>query len=182
MLVRGVVVLVAVLLAAVVVFGTGIPRRQHAVPSAAGHATSPAPATSSEPGPLTGTWACVSRVVDGEPAPADEASQLKLVARQDELAFVNGDTERAMNYTVDSSARPMTIDLWAKELASEDIRSIHRGIFTVDGDTLTICHGLCRPTLSDNKHVLGADSDRPTDFTAKPGSSRVLTIFKRQKQ
>jgi uncharacterized protein (TIGR03067 family) len=69
-------------------------------------------------------------------------------------------------FGVDSSASPRAIDF--KHTGESSRGKTWRGIYRIDGDTLTIC---------DN--AAGVRKSRPTSFDTKPNSGRVLVVFQR---
>ena len=138
-------------------------------------------AATSDAWPLEGTWVCVSQEVNGEgTAPDNAREKLRLVVHCDELLFVNGKRETRMAYALDLAASPTTIDMWEKRPELHGATPVHHGIFSIDGDTLRICSGLCRVPADDDRKVVTPESERPTEFSAGPGSSCILTVFKRQ--
>jgi uncharacterized protein (TIGR03067 family) len=67
---------------------------------------------------------------------------------------------------VDASANPRAMDFKHKGGSSRG--KTWRGIYRIDGDTLTIC---------DN--AADVQKSRPTSFDTKPNSGRVLVVFRR---
>jgi uncharacterized protein (TIGR03067 family) len=124
---------------------------------------------------LQGTWTCISQEVNGR-AVQKAAERLKLIVRDDFLLFRNGENETAMAYQLDTAATPNKIDMWEKSPPKPGrVPVVHHGTFSLEGDTLRICSGLCQVTGPDGR----AESERPTEFTAAAGSARILTDFKR---
>jgi uncharacterized protein (TIGR03067 family) len=69
-------------------------------------------------------------------------------------------------FEVDASASPRAIDF--THTGESPRGKTWRGIYKIDGDTLTIC---------DNAGDV--QKSRPTSFDTKPNSGRVLVVFKR---
>jgi uncharacterized protein (TIGR03067 family) len=69
---------------------------------------------------------------------------------------------------VDPRAKPAAIDFTHKQGVLSG--KAWKGIYVLDGDTLTICDNAQNP-----------DKGRPTAFEAKSGSGNVLITFKRAK-
>jgi uncharacterized protein (TIGR03067 family) len=120
----------------------------------------PAPA----PPALAGEWAFKSMVEDGR---AEECSGDVLAFAADGTFVARDDTgpQGAGTYTADATADPPEVDL---DEAGTGVTV--RGIWKVDGDTLTLC------VRTDPKR------GRPTAFAAPPGSDCVLVTLKRAKK
>jgi uncharacterized protein (TIGR03067 family) len=70
-------------------------------------------------------------------------------------------------YTIDPTKKPKAIDFEATEGEARGKKI--QAIYELDGDTLKFC-------------LAGSDKDRPTDFTAKEGSGRTMSVWKRAKK
>ena len=69
--------------------------------------------------------------------------------------------------TIDPSKKPKTIDYQMTDGFTKGKTQL--GIYEVDGDTFKSCFG--KP-----------GTERPTEFTSKPGDGRTLSVWKREKQ
>ena len=69
-------------------------------------------------------------------------------------------------YVLDRNKVPPTLDL--RSAADDSIAS--RGIYKVDGDTLTVCY------------VTAPDAPRPDKLEAPEGSKALLAVYRRAKQ
>jgi uncharacterized protein (TIGR03067 family) len=79
------------------------------------------------------------------------------------MSSVDGEVKGKDTYEVDPNAKPPTIDL-----KMEKEGGVALGIYSLDGDTLTIC-------WTERGKV------RPKDFSSKPGSGFDLFVLKREK-
>ena len=121
----------------------------------------PPAAKAPAPPSLVGDWAVETWTMDGKPEPS-EARTLTFAADGAFVARENGEHQGAGTYTCDPKKEPAEFDM-----AEIGIESPHKGIWRVEGDTLTLC------VRGDPK--LG----RPTAFGAPPGSECVLVTLKR---
>jgi uncharacterized protein (TIGR03067 family) len=116
---------------------------------------------------LVGAWQVLSLVVDGQNLmPKDAAKNRSVVTRDDMLTVVGGEKETQAALKVNPSKYPQEIDI--SFTAGPAKGEIFSGLYKLEGDYLTICYSK-------------GDSDRPTDFTSKPGSGKSLLVYKRQK-
>jgi uncharacterized protein (TIGR03067 family) len=117
---------------------------------------------------LAGMWTAVTAEQDGKPAPALVGHQL--VFAGDEFTIFSPDKKvlYAGTYTLDPTADPARIDFLGK--AAGDKGKVWRGIYRLDGDTLTTVDDAPDPTKG-----------RPTAFAAALGSGHVLIEFRRSK-
>ena len=110
---------------------------------------------------LEGDWAVEQMEQKGKKFPTDLVLRVRLVVRGDVFTFVNGQTEFTSRVTkFEPSGEPRAIDL-TRDADKQTVR----GIYKLEGDTLTIC--------------TNARGERPTTFAADPESPNVLTVYKR---
>jgi uncharacterized protein (TIGR03067 family) len=114
---------------------------------------------------LQGEWSMISGSADGQPMPAEMCKLMKRIFKEDELTVsMGGQTYFKAKVSIDPSKQPKTIDYQMTEGVTKGQRQL--GIYEVDGDTFKSCFG--KP-----------GSERPTDFTTKPGDGRTLSVWKR---
>lgn len=77
----------------------------------------------------------------------------------------DGKTEFTGTFTVDLKPDPPYLDITV--LNDKKVGRVAKGIFKIDGDTLTIC--------------TAQDDSRPTAFVSPAGSNTVLMVLKRKK-
>jgi uncharacterized protein (TIGR03067 family) len=116
---------------------------------------------------LQGTWKLIERKYDGKQAPEEEVKLLaiKIVVKGDKVAFTSaGDTEASEStITVNPAVTPRTLDVLHTKGSSKGKKVL--SIYKLEGDRLTVCNSL---------------KERPTEFTAGPGSGRALLVFRRE--
>ena len=117
---------------------------------------------------LQGTWIATKAERDGKAADDVVGHRLSFTGNRFQIQSKDGKLVYAGTVRVDPSAKPAAIDFEHTEGAPKG--KVWKGIYTLDGDTLTIC---------DNAANL--DKGRPTAFEAKSGSGYVLITFKRAK-
>ncbi|MBC7931253.1 MAG: TIGR03067 domain-containing protein [Rubrivivax sp.] len=117
---------------------------------------------------LQGTWRATKAERDGEAAGDVVGHQLSLTGDRFQLRSKDGKPLYAGTVRVDTSAKPAAIDFEHTE--GELKGKAWKGIYALDGDTLTIC---------DNAPDM--DKGRPAAFEAASGSGYVLITFKRAK-
>ena len=116
-------------------------------------------------GPLEGTWEIISlidngQLVDAQTIRAKFDTDSRLVIGKSTVAIDNPGRQRQIAYVVDT-AGPGTVDLaGAEKLGS-------KGIYTVNGDLLTLCFGAPE------------SSQRPSSFTSGVGGQRILFVLHR---
>jgi uncharacterized protein (TIGR03067 family) len=117
---------------------------------------------------LDGTWQMVSGQASGFPLPEEKAKTGKRVAKDGETTITFGDQVYfKAKYTIDPSRKPKTIDYMMTEGPTKG--KTHLGIYELDGDTVKFCFA-------------APGKGRPTDFTAKDGSERTVSVWKREKK
>jgi uncharacterized protein (TIGR03067 family) len=120
------------------------------------------------PKKLQGSWTATRAERDGKAADDVVGHRLSFTGNRFEIRSKDGKTLYAGTVQVDPSAKPATIDFKHAQGALKG--KVWKGIYALDGDTLTTC---------DNAPNL--DRSRPAAFQAKSGSGYVLIKFKRAK-
>lgn len=112
---------------------------------------------------LKGSWKIVSRVVDGEETPAETIKNRVITFEGAKYVIRDGETAKyASEFKIDLAHDPKWFDI-------PDGDKTMLGIYKIDGNTVTFC--LSKP-----------GGPRPTDFTAKKGSDRTMTVYKKPKE
>lgn len=111
-----------------------------------------------------GTWQLVSAEREGVQTPEEQVKKTRVVIKGNKHSVYFGDDAvvKEIPFVLDPTKKPKTTTD-----TLPDGKEIH-GIYELDGDTLRSC-------------VAAPGKDRPTDFSAKPGSGHTLRIFKRLK-
>jgi uncharacterized protein (TIGR03067 family) len=117
---------------------------------------------------LEGDWSMVSGEANGMAMPQDTVKTGKRIAKDGEttISFA-GQLYFKAKYTIDPTKKPKAIDYMMTEGPTKG--KTHLGIYELDGDTVRFCFA-------------APGQDRPTDFTAKDGSQRTLSVWKRDKK
>jgi uncharacterized protein (TIGR03067 family) len=113
---------------------------------------------------LIGTWSVITiEVPKGEKGPSDkEIKEMKFVFAEDKVTPKFGEMEdQPVNYRLDPSKKPKEIDIM--------IPKGMKGIYTLDGDTLTMC-------------VVAKGDPRPKEFKADADTKAVIMTLKRDKK
>ncbi len=125
-------------------------------------------ATKKEMAKFQGTWKFVSMEVNGRQSSKEEFGRFRVVFQGHKWTVDDGDKIAAqVTFKVDPTKKPKTIDLTST--VDHDKGRLIRGIYTLEGDKLTVC---------DRGEEKG---DRPTEFATKPDSGLVLVVLKRVK-
>ena len=124
------------------------------------------PATD-DPGRMQGVWTMTENVVNGFAASETQLGTWLLVVEGDVYNPGSGETSVEYRFTLDSTRNPRAIDLYP--LRDADRGKFYRGIYSIVGDTLTVC----RP--------LDSNDDRPAGFSARAGSNMTRVVWKRRK-
>jgi uncharacterized protein (TIGR03067 family) len=114
---------------------------------------------------LRGTWTMVSFVINGEKVPEDQARTGSLVIKGDEYRPRFGANAAIAKITIDASKNPKAIDFTFT--AGPQKGKTARGIYKLDGGTLTVCRGTTEGEA------------RPSDFSAPAESGLLLVVWKR---
>jgi uncharacterized protein (TIGR03067 family) len=116
---------------------------------------------------LQGEWSMVSGSADGNPMPDAMRETAKRVCKGDETTVTIGEQLlMKAKFTIDPSRKPKTIDYQMIDGPTKGKKQL--GIYEVAGDTVKFCFG-------------SPGSERPPDFTSKPGDGRTLSVWKRKK-
>lgn len=114
---------------------------------------------------LEGEWSMVSGEASGFRMPKDMVDSGKRVAKNGETTIsFGGQVYFKAKFTIDPTKKPKAIDYQMTEGPTKG--KTQRGIYEVKGDTVTFCFA-------------APGQDRPMDFTAKEGSQRTLSVWKR---
>ena len=125
-------------------------------------------ASATDVGSPRGQWAAVRAEQDGREA-ADIVGHVLLIEGDKFSIKEKGVTIYGGTLALDLSTSPGAIDFKHTDYLFKG--KTWRGIYRIDGDTLTIC---------DN--APDVQRSRPTRFETKPGSGRVMVVFKRAQQ
>jgi uncharacterized protein (TIGR03067 family) len=117
---------------------------------------------SAELAPLQGEWAPVEVVVNGEKAPDERLTNLKLKIKGNQYTLEMGDGTSQGSFKLKEGTSPKTMDV------TTDSGDELTALYEISGDTLKICYGM-------------GGADRPTELKSTAGSNHVLTIYKRKK-
>ena len=117
---------------------------------------------------LEGEWSMVSAEANGLSLPKETVESGKRVAKDGETTItIGGQVYFKAKFTIDPTKKPKAIDYKMTEGPTKG--KTHLGIYELDGDTVKFCFA-------------APEKDRPTDFTAKEGSQRTLSVWKRDKK
>ena len=116
---------------------------------------------------LEGEWSMVSGEIEGKALPPELVKDGKRVAKDGEVTItIGGQVFLKAQFTIDPSKKPRTIDYTMTGGFTKGQKQ--RGIYDLDGDTVKFCFG-------------SPGKERPTEFTARPGSGWTLSVWKRDK-
>jgi uncharacterized protein (TIGR03067 family) len=125
-------------------------------------------ATKKEMTQLEGEWSMVSGEADGMAMPKEIVTGGKRVAKDGETTItIGGQVYFKAKFSIDPTKKPKAIDYMMTEGPTKG--KTHLGIYDLDGDTVKFCFA-------------APGKDRPTEFTAKEGSQRTMSVWKRDKK
>lgn len=113
-----------------------------------------------------GTWQLISAETEGKKAPEENVKQITVTIKGNThtVRFGKEVVAHDVSFEIDPSKSPK----WTTDTLNEGPgkgKQI-RGIYKLEGETLTSC-------------VAPVGKDRPTEFSAKPGTENTLRVFKR---
>lgn len=110
---------------------------------------------------LQGAWTLVALETGGKPLPDEpvKAVKLRMTFKDGKVTTQSGGESKEGAYKLDSAKKPKEIDVTFGTKTS-------KGIYQLDGDTLKLCV---------------SDSERPTEFTTKPGGTAGCMTLKKDK-
>ena len=117
---------------------------------------------------LEGEWSMMSGESNGFAMPKEAVSRGKRLAKDGETTIMFGDMVYfKAKFSIDPAKKPKAIDYMMTEGPTKGKTQL--GIYELDGDAVKFCFA-------------APGKDRPTDFTAKEGSQRTLSAWKRDKK
>lgn len=118
---------------------------------------------------LQGTWTATNAEREGKVAEDVVGHRLSFSGTRFQIQSKDGRTLYQGTFRVDPSTKPAAIDFEHTEGVLKG--KAWKGIYTLDGDTLTTCDNGPNP-----------DKGRPAAFKAKTGSGHIFITFKRAKR
>ncbi len=112
---------------------------------------------------LQGTWRVVDLETDGQRVPEPMLAQARIVVRGDRFSSLGMGATYEGTMVLDPTATPRRLDIRFDE--GPEAGNTDLAIYELDGDTWRLC--------------LGTGDDRPTGFSAEPGSGRALETLRR---
>jgi uncharacterized protein (TIGR03067 family) len=144
-------------------------------PIATGAPKDNAKAQKAERETIQGTWVATDCIVAGEKSSQKEVTGTRMLFRGDTIEYTLPDSGTEVigpaskfSFVLDPSKKPKAIDLVPLDGLWKGLKM--RGIYRIEGDTLTICF-----------HDWSAES-RPKEFAAPKGTTLVLMTLKRTKE
>ncbi|MBI3412268.1 MAG: TIGR03067 domain-containing protein [Planctomycetes bacterium] len=115
---------------------------------------------------LEGDWSMLSGEINGEALPEELRTEMRRVAKYGETTVtMSGRVYLKAKFTIDPTKKPKAIDYTFTEGPTKGKTQF--GIYEIDGDKVKFCFS-------------APGKDRPTEFTAKEGSERTLSVWKRK--
>jgi uncharacterized protein (TIGR03067 family) len=117
---------------------------------------------------LEGEWLMVSGEASGQRLPEEAVKSGKRVAKDGETTItIMGRVYFKAKVTIDTAKKPRAIDYVMTEGPTKGKK--HLGIYELEGDTVKFCFA-------------APGKERPEEFSAKEGSGRTLSVWKRVKK
>jgi len=128
-------------------------------------ADAPSDAAKKDLAALQGEWKVEKAVRGGMAAPADVVEKLKLKFEGVKVVVDEGTArDEQAEVTLDPSKKPAAVDI----VPTRPGKEIVKGIYKLDGDSLTMCWA--------------KSGERPSEFASKEGTEVVLFVLKRVKK
>jgi len=131
---------------------------------------------------LQGAWKLVSLEEQGKPRPESEFKDGRYVFLREKILEMTGDSLNfEIDYEIDPTSQPKRINEYFKVLTKEgkESKTMIRGIYKLDGDTLVICTGASeRPKTFDSTNGVLIElrrekkSDTPKEVNPPPPADR----------
>jgi len=116
---------------------------------------------------LEGEWYMVSGEANGQPMPKELVKGGKRTAKDGETTVtIGGRLYFKAKFSIDPTKQPKTIDYAMTEGPTKG--RTHLGVYELKDEMVTFCFA-------------APGNERPTDFTAKQGSQRTLSVWMRHK-
>jgi len=117
---------------------------------------------------LEGEWSMASGQANGQAMPQELVKTGRRVAKDGETTIsIGGQVYFKAKFSIDPTQKPKAIDYTMTEGPTKG--KTHLGIYELDGDTVEFCFA-------------APGQDRPKEFTAKEGSQRTMSVWKREKK
>jgi len=131
-------------------------------------AAGPQDAVKKEMAQLDGEWSMVLGEANGQSMPKETVQIGKRVAKDGETTITfGGQIYFKAKFTVDPTKKPKSIDYMMTEGPTKGKTQL--GIYELEGDMVKFCFA-------------APGKDRPTEFSAKEGSHRTLSVWKKDKK
>ena len=115
---------------------------------------------------IEGTWLPAAAELGGKMFPDEVRKTIKLVVKDDKYTVTVGEGIDQGTVKLNPAASPKELDITGTDGPNKG-RTI-LAIYERDGDTLRICYDL-------------SGSNRPSEFSSRPGSQLFLVTYKREK-
>lgn len=114
---------------------------------------------------ISGTYRCLSAILDGKPLDESVAAQLQLTLDDQLYRTAKGaQTLFEGRFAIDSQSQPWRIDI--KAIDGPFAGQSAEGLVQVDGHSLTLCHTM-------------PGQSRPLEFASAAGSGAQLVVWQR---
>lgn len=116
---------------------------------------------------IQGTWTMVSFEVNGESVPENVIETGRLEIKKDVYTPKLGEQTQWFTIVLSAEKDPKTFELTARNGANSG--GLFKGIYKLDGETLTMCRALTE------------QDPRPTEFATGAESGHSLVVWRRSK-